>query len=231
MLKIHRKLGTYKKINYIFLTEFNKNKFNKLLGNDYQHLFIKPNFVEKKYDLKRPIELNNTFVFIGRLDENKGIKELIENWKKLPKEYILHIYGDGTLKGLVEEAINQFQNIKYFGFQPQEVIFKDLTNSQSLIISSIWYEGFPMIIAESFSLSVPVITVDIGNHATVVKESRAGEVYSKSDFQSFKRAIESIIKNNKELSHNAIKYYNEKLISKKNYKELINIYEKAKIIK
>ena len=231
MLKIHRKLGTYKKINYIFLTEFNKNKFNKLLGNDYQHIFIKPNFVEKKYDLKRPTELNNTFVFIGRLDENKGIKELIENWKKLPKEYILHIYGDGTLKGLVEEANNKFQNIKYFGFQPQKVIFKDLIKSQALVFSSEWYETFGMVIIESFSLKVPAIVSALGNPKSIICNSNGGVMYELNNEKSFFEALYDIINNNNKYSENAYMYYIKNFNSDKNYKELINIYEKAKVIK
>lgn len=32
MLKVHRALGTYRKINYIFLTEFNKSKFSGQIG-------------------------------------------------------------------------------------------------------------------------------------------------------------------------------------------------------
>lgn len=47
MLKFHRWLGTYKKINYIFLTEFNKGKFSELIDTRGSNIFIKPNFVSK----------------------------------------------------------------------------------------------------------------------------------------------------------------------------------------
>lgn len=52
MLKIHRKVGTYNRLNYICLSEFNKTqimKLNKIKGvtiNDSQ-VFVKPNFLDR----------------------------------------------------------------------------------------------------------------------------------------------------------------------------------------
>ena len=230
MLKIHRMLKTYNKINYIFLTEFNKLKFNKLIDINKDNVFIKPNFVDRKYDLKRPNKLNNTFIFIGRLDENKGIKFLVDTWKNI-KDYELHIYGDGTFKDYVINASKDNKNIKYFGFKDQKEIFEDLNTSLGLVFPSIIYEGFPMTIAESLSLSVPVLSSDIGNHASIISESKAGCLYKLNDEKSFKDKIVDIKKNNKKYSDNALKYYEKVLSPEKNYKELMSIYEKAKYIK
>lgn len=47
MLYVHRKIGTYKKINYIFLTEFNKQKFSQLIDVNGTNVFVKPNFVKE----------------------------------------------------------------------------------------------------------------------------------------------------------------------------------------
>lgn len=230
MLKVHRKLKTYNKINYIFLTDFNKSKFDKLININGKNIFIKPNFVEKKYDFKRPKKLSNTFVFMGRLDENKGIKFLVDSWKEI-KDYELHIYGDGAYKDYVEKAAKENNNIKYYGFQDQKVIFKDLTESYGLIMPSAWYEGFPMTIAETYSLSIPVLSSDIGNQASIVSIAKAGCLYKLNDTNSFKEKLNDIVKNNEKYSDNASKYYEEVLSPEKNYKELVDIYEKAKYIK
>lgn len=229
MLKIHRKLGTYKKINYIFLTEFNKSKFSNLIDINKGNVFIKPNFVEKKFDFERPTKLNNTFVFMGRLDENKGIKFLVDTWKDI-KNYELHIYGEGAYKDYVINALETNENIKYYGFQKQETIFEDLSKSYGLIIASTCYEGFPMTIAESCSFGIPVLSVDVGNHASIVSGAQAGCLYKLNDNNSFKEKLEEMIKNNKEYSDNARKYYENVLSPEKNYKELTDIYERAKHI-
>lgn len=229
MLKIHRKLGTYKKINYIFLTEFNKSKFDKLIDINKDNVFIKPNFVEKKFDFERPEKLNNTFVFMGRLDENKGIKFLVDAWKDI-KDYELHIYGDGAYKDYVIKALEENNNIKYYGFQEQETIFKDLVKSQGLIIPSECLETFGMTIVESFSFKVPVIVSNLGNPRKIVEDSDGGVIYKLYDISSFINSIESIIENNKKYSDNASIYYEKVLSPEKNYKELTDIYERAKHI-
>lgn len=230
MLKIHRLLGTYKKINYIFLTEFNKNKFSKLIDINRDNIFIKPNFVENKNSINRKSNLNKTFIYMGRLDDNKGIKQLIDFWSNI-KDYELHVYGDGKYMEYISQKSMVNSNIKYFGFQNQSIIFDDLINSLGLIIPSTCYEGFPMTLAESFSYGVPVLSNNVGNHASIIKSSNAGCLFNINDEDSFKLNLNKMVENNNKYSINALNYYNNFLSSKNNYKELISIYEKAKYIK
>ena len=230
MLKIHRLLGTYKKINYIFLTEFNKNKFSKLIDINRDNIFIKPNFVENKNSINRKSNLNKTFIYMGRLDDNKGIKQLIDFWSNI-KDYELHVYGDGKCMEYISQKSMVNSNIKYFGFQNQSIIFDDLINSLGLIIPSTCYEGFPMTLAESFSYGVPVLSNNVGNHASIIKSSNAGCLFNINDEDSFKLNLNKMVENNNKYSINALNYYNNFLSSKNNYKELISIYEKAKYIK
>lgn len=229
MLRIHRRLGTYKKINYIFLTDFNKTKFEKLIDINSENIFVKPNFVNKRFNLRRLSNLNNTFVFMGRLDENKGIKFLIDSWKNI-NNYELHIYGDGVCKKYVVDAAKNNPNIKYFGFKDQQSIYNDLIKSQALIMSSELYEGFPMTVAESLSLGVPVLSSNIGNQAAIVTASKAGCLYNLNNAKSFNDKLIDIINNNEIYSKNAQAYYKKILSPEKNYKELIEIYEKIKCI-
>lgn len=230
MLLIHKRIGTYNRINYIFLTEFNKMKFCKLINIYGDNVFIKPNFVEKRFDLIRPKTLNNSFIFMGRLDENKGIEFLIDVWKDI-KDYELHIYGDGPFKDVVIKASKEYNNIKYYGFREQKIIFEDLISSKGLLMPSGCYEGFPMTIAESYCLGIPVLSSDVGNQASIVAIAKGGCTYRLYDKGSFKEKIQDMVVNNKKYSDNAIKYYDKNLSPQKNYKELMYIYENAKYIR
>lgn len=230
MLKIHRWLGTYNKISYIFLTEFNKEKFSELIDIESDNVFIKPNFVAKRKittESKRSIK---KFVFSSRLDENKGIRFLIEQWKNLPEDYELHIYGDGPLKSEVEKAVTGYRNIVYKGFQPQNNIFHDLLDAAAVVFPSMWYEGFPMIIAESMAIGCPVLSSDIGNQAALVKKSQGGTVFNFDKEDSFRNALEDIYQNREQYSQNCLQYYKKYLSSENNYKKLSDIYDKAKFI-
>lgn len=227
MLSIHRKLGTYKKINYIFLTEFNKEKFSSLIDINGKNIFIKPNFVNTPLDLAHKNNKEKIFVFASRLEENKGIKFLIDQWEKMPKEYKLHIYGNGTLEKFVEKEVSQRENIKFYGFKSYSIIFEDLKNAVAMIFPSLWYEGFPMIIAESMSVGCPVISSNIGNEGDIVLKSKGGVVFNHKDKNGFKIAIEEVIENNLFYRKNAMKYYKEFLSKDKNYKKQSEIYQKT----
>lgn len=54
MLKVHRILGTYNRLNYICLSEFNKTQILKLnsikgISINENQIFVKPNFMDKLF--------------------------------------------------------------------------------------------------------------------------------------------------------------------------------------
>lgn len=230
MLNVHRRLGTYKKINYIFLTEFNKQKFENLIDIHAENVFVKPNFVKAPLTIQKNSFSNKIFVFSGRLEENKGILSLVKMWKELPDNYILHIYGTGTYQEYVEEASKKKSNIVFFGFKPQEIVFQDIAKSAAVLITSEWYETFGMSIAESFALATPVVCSDLGNPKMMVEESEGGVTYKIDNFDSFYASLKRVVDMNDYYSQNALLYYNQKLSDKINYKKMSDIYDQAKVI-
>ena len=110
----------------------------------------------------------------------------------------------------------------------QTELYFDLRKAVALIFPSKWYEGFPMIISESFSLGCPVISSDIGNQAEIVKKSRAGVLFNLESASSFIDAISYTINNNKELSRYALSFALDYLSVEKNYLRLCEIYEQAR---
>jgi len=231
MLRLHRWLGTYRKINYIFLTEFNRDKFSGFLDLDADNIFIKPNFVPRQ---DRPVctgEVKKKFIYAGRLDEYKGIGFLLEVWPQLPRDYELHIYGDGALRERCEAAAETCGNIRFFGFRAQQEIQADLADAAALAFSSLLYETFPMTLAESFSLGRPVLAADLGNHGSVVRQSGGGVVYEPGNKAAFCAAAEELIANNRVYAENARQYFEDCLNEERNYELLSEIYDKAKHIR
>lgn len=224
MLKVHRKLGTYKKINYIFLTEFNKKKFSELIDIDGTNVFVKPNFV-KEHQLKE----EKKFVFSGCLEENKGIKELLLKWSSMPDDYILHIYGSGTLENYVQKECHNSKNLVFYGFKSQEVIFDDLKSAKGMIFLGRLYEGFPMIIAESMAAGCPVILTKSGNQGELLEQSKGVATFDFNSDKSLKKAIDKCISDNMRLSQYARSFYKEIIEKDNNYVLLNDTYENIKI--
>jgi len=224
MLKIHRILGTYKKLRYIFLTEFNRTKFKTLLGSKYAKEFIKPNF-EYINDSTDDFERDDSFIFVGRLDGYKGIPFLMNAWKDIQRD--LYIFGDGEYKDTVIETQKHNPHIHYMGFRQQSEIFDYLKRAKALIFPSELYEGFPMTLIESFSFGTPVICSDIGNGADIVKKANAGIVFGLGNKNDFQNAVAKIDEAFDNLSRNARKAYKNHFTPEANYKELKRIYEKV----
>lgn len=227
MLKTHRVIGTYNNVNYITLTEFNKNKLLNLV-KDKNKVYVKPNFVEKRELLERILE--DYFVYIGRLDNIKGINFLVESWKDIDEKIDLYIIGTGPeeekLKTFIKE--NNIKNIKLLGFMQRGKAFEIIQKSRAILVPSKWYEGFPMTIAESFSLGVPVIGSKLGNIESIIDDGSNGLLFEKGNMQSIKTVIESVFYNkdlNISLGNNAYNAFRYNYTDEKNYEELQSIYE------
>lgn len=230
MLIIHRELGTYRRINYIFLTEFNKQKFSGLIDVGGDNVFVKPNFVNREAAVKKRQPVKTKFLFAGRLEQNKGIDFILDVWPEMPPEYELHIYGEGEYLKACQEAERKYANIHCFGFRPQSEILADLADSAAMLFASDLYEGYPMTLAESFSVSKPVVATDVGNHCDIVTASGGGVVFACRNKDSFRGAVEELLSNYETCSDRAGKYYQENLTKQKNYEKLSEIYDKAKHI-
>lgn len=231
MLKLHRIIGIYDKINYITLTEFNKQKLSTLV-KDESKIHVKPNFIEKREDIERTLE--DYFVYIGRLDDIKGINFLVEAWKNIDKDINLYIIGTGpeeeNLKHIISE--NRLNNVKLLGFMKREDAFKVIEKSRAIIIPSKWYEGFPMTIAESFSLGVPVIGSKLGNIESIVDDERNGLLFTTNNKESLKEVINKVFHDrelNISLGNNAYKVFKEKYTDEENYRSIEKIYNNLNI--
>ncbi|WDM33088.1 glycosyltransferase family 4 protein [Priestia megaterium] len=225
-LKIHRILGTYKRLNYICLTEFNKEKLleinkGKKVIFDSKKVFVKPNFGEETLDYVPYKDREKQFVFAGRIDKLKGIQILLEAWKEI-KDSKLVICGTGPqeewCKKYIEE--NGLTNVKMLGFVSNEQVKKIIGESKALILPTQWYEGFPMTIVESLSVGTPVVGSNIGNVGSVIENGITGFTFQFNSVASLRKVISEMdnytIFSQVELSN--------KYTANDNYVRLKNIY-------
>lgn len=238
VLKIHRMLGTYKKINFICLTEFNRYKL-LMLNNGRKKIinparvYVKPNFT---YDLAETMgKLSDThgsisgryYVYVGRLEKLKGTELLVDAFAKLPDRKLV-IMGNGPLEETLKKRIadNGYKNIVMAGRVTGEDYVKFLGGAQAVISSSQCYETFGMSIAESYSLSVPAIAGDIGNIGDIVKEGVTGIHFQYDSTDALIGAVKRFETMNRDgLAANARRYYEDNLTPQSNYSRLKEIYD------
>lgn len=220
---LHRFTGIYKKINYICLTEFNKKKLMKLKQIKSEQLFVKPNFTN-------PLPLNKKegkfYLYIGRIEEIKGIPLLLEAFSKMP-EHKLVLAGSGMELEKYRNAVvqNNISNIKFKGFIKHDDLTHLLESAKAVVVTSQWYETFGMVVIEAFAANTPVIAGDIGNIGSLVDDGVNGVKFQHNSVDSFIAAVERLEHMDLELlGKNAYRKYEEQFSEEVNYAVIEKIY-------
>lgn len=232
-LNIHRLLGTYKKLNYICLTEFNKQKLLELNRGvkkriDENRVFIKPNFADIDREVIPFKKRKKQFVFVGRLDKLKGIDLLLKAWKGI-KDSELIICGTGPeeewCKTFIEE--NKLFNVHMIGFVTNAQVMDIIAVSKALILPTLWYEGFPMTIVESFACGTPVIGSDIGNVGDLIEHGITGLKLKFDSVESLKETIRDF----PDMVSSCKNQYDLNYFVDINYQQLLKIYQTSKYVR
>lgn len=234
IILVHRMLGTYRKVNFICLTEFNKEKILNSLASrkpknivDASKVYIKPNFsfAEGITPVGKQ-ESEEYFLFAGRVEALKGVDIAIKAFEKIPDKQ-LYIAGTGPMLGEMEDYVkeHQIENVKFLGYLQKEEMTEKFYHAKAVIMTSQCYEAFAMTIAEAYSYGVPVIAGRVGNMDGMVKEGLTGVKFqydSASDLAFKVREFEKM--DLAALKENARAFYQERLRPEDNYKNLMQIY-------
>jgi len=102
-----------------------------------------------------------TFVTVGRLDEGKNHKLMIDAFSKIEyKNSQLLILGEGSLRIKLEEQIKSLgleHNVFLIGFDNNP--YKYFSKSDTFVFTSN-YEGFPNVLVEALACGLPVVSTD-----------------------------------------------------------------------
>jgi glycosyltransferase involved in cell wall biosynthesis len=230
MLTVHRALKTWeRKISvYISLTDFARSKFIQggLLA---EKLVVKPNFVHPDPGLATGD--GGYALFLGRLTPEKGIGTLLEAWSRLGKTFPLEIAGDGPLAPRVAKAVEHGSSIRWLGWLPRDQVLERMRHASVLIVPSIWYEAFPMVIVEAFAMGIPVIVSKLGSMSSIVDHGRTGLHFAAGDALDLAAQFKNFRDHSEQSAYmreQARREFETKYTREHNYGQLIQIYDRAR---
>lgn len=129
-------------------------------------------------------------LFIGRLAEEKGLRQVLDLPQLLPDIPIL-IAGDGPLLNEVSRTAQHFANVTYLGKLDREAASLQLASARLVLMPSLWREPGPLVALETMAAGTPLIACDRGGLAEYVADANAGVILSPS-VQSLADAITSL---------------------------------------
>jgi glycosyltransferase involved in cell wall biosynthesis len=226
MLTVHhaRKTWTEMVDCYITLTAFSRSRYLEA-GFPADLMKVKPNFVDPDPG-KRPDD-GSYALFVGRLDEQKGVRTLLKAWAQMPPSAILRIAGDGPSRPQLEAMARDYPNVEFMGWLPHERVFEAMKGARFLVFPSEWYENLPLAIIEAFACGVPVLASGLGAMQELVEHGRTGLLFRPSDPEDLARTMVHAW-NQREymarLGHQARREYETKYTAAANYRQLLDIY-------
>ena len=179
----------------------------------------------------------NYILFVGRLDEAKGISYILEAWKKIkaefPKIEIIFI-GGGSLSKKVKG-----ERIKKLGVLENSKLPSYFTNALFTLNPSVtlkrWEEQVGMVNLQSLACGTPVITTKSGAIPEYIND-KVGILVPERDSEALSNAMRKLLKNEKlrqKLGKAGIKYIKDNFEAQKTVQEaeeiLLNIIKKSKI--
>jgi glycosyltransferase involved in cell wall biosynthesis len=224
MLGLHRALGTWadQVDAYIALTKFARGKF-LAAGFDGRHIHVKPNFLDP--DPGEGPGDGGFALFVGRLTEEKGIRPMLQAWKKIGSAMRLKICGDGPLAAVAADS-----SVEWLGRRPLPEVLDLMGRASLLVFPSLWYEGFPRTIVESFARGTPVVASDLGSMRELIQPGRTGALFDPGDPDSLARTIVWLRENPTALAQmrrEARHEYLSKYDPARNHRMMLEIYHQA----
>lgn len=130
------------------------------------------------------------FVFVGRLNRDKGIEELLNAFEKLPSHCQLLIVGglDETvpINAHLEQTIKNHPRIHWMGFLDD--IRPALMAANVLVLPS-YREGFPNVVIQAGAMQLPVIATDISGSNEVIQSGFNGWLVPVKDSEALSHAM------------------------------------------
>ena len=226
-------------IGYLEAKKWNKGKLQ-----EYTDLFLPPSqfmmdtVVRGGYDAKKFrvlcnfIDVNKVknpcfdkkdyYVYLGRVNEVKGIRALCKAASTLP--YKLIVIGGGELLPELQEQYKDTPNIEFKGQMEWNDFRPIIEGAKFMVLPSEWSENNPLTVIESQSLGTPVLGARIGGIPELIEENVSGMTFESGNVEDLKARIELMWNASfdyKAIADNAVKRYS----SEAYYEQLMKYYK------
>lgn len=131
------------------------------------------------------------FLFVGSIDDRKGIFDAMEVLSQIDVPFVLHVcggFGDDESKARFEEYQSKLgKRLQFHGFVAGEEKREIFRQADVLVLPS-YGEGLPVVILEAFSAGCAVITTNVGAIPEIVGEQN-GVIIKPGDLQALRNAF------------------------------------------
>ena len=153
----------------------------------------------ENFDISKKEYNNKGILYLARIEENKGIFELLAAFKELKKEMtglLLIIAGSGAARQRAIEYVNKnsIQDVLFTGYISGEEKTRILSTSDIYVFPSYHGEGMPTSLLEAMAFGLPVITTTAGGIKDFFQNNRMGLICEPKNTNDLKQKISGMLK-------------------------------------
>lgn len=141
-------------------------------------------------------ERDRTVGYLGRLDEEKGIRELARAVPELPEGVTFRFIGDGDLRPWLERELSEeieAGSAEVTGWVDHDEVPAELDHLRLLVMPSQPTEGLPTTILESLACGTPVYATPVSGVPDVVRDGETGFLMRTTDPDEIAADVASIL--------------------------------------
>lgn len=163
----------------------------------------------------------HSFIFVGRVVEEKGIRELLESFQGVVKKFpdtTLDVYGDGNISKY-EKMCGKSGRVRFRGRADKPL--KALAENEIFVLPS-YREGLSLSLLDAAMMGKKIIASDVDGNPEVVKDGETGLLVPAKNVKKLTEAMLYMLENKEEaeqMAKNARKYYRENFDFEKIFKE------------
>jgi glycosyltransferase involved in cell wall biosynthesis len=117
------------------------------------------------------------FLFVGRLERLKGVDQVLPHFRN-DGPYDLLVLGTGTHEAELRKQAAGLPRVRFIGWVSQDDIHRYYRGALGVVVPSVTYETFGIVVIEALAHRVPVIVNNLGALPEVVQETGGGLVYN-----------------------------------------------------
>jgi phosphatidylinositol alpha-mannosyltransferase len=157
-------------------------------------------FNPKVPKLKKFLDSKINILFVGRIEERKGLIYLLKAFKILTKKFSnlrLIIVGEGELKKECENYVkeNGLKEVYFEGAKMREELVSYYNSCDIFCAPSIFGESFGLVLLEAMACQKPVVAFANDGYQEFLKGKRGGILAKNRDFRDLAKKIEILVKN------------------------------------
>lgn len=136
----------------------------------------------------------DSFYYVGRVVEDKGIRELIKAFLKVKEKNnraVLNIYGEGEDLAKYQEMAKNEKGIVFHGYVNEPL---RIASSNEIFVLPSYHEGLSLALLNAAMMKKRIIATDIEGNREVVKDGVTGLLVPVKDIDKLAMAMEKMLR-------------------------------------